>query len=65
MKNYTFRVDPAQLPRWKRAAKAAKRSISDWIRLTCDAAASAERAAEVSAQTRESPAKPAVRARAH
>jgi hypothetical protein len=40
MKQYTFRIEsPAQLARWRRAAKAKKRTLADWMRLALDAAA--------------------------
>lgn len=33
------RCTPEQKRRWERAARSAKRSLSDWIRLVCDDAA--------------------------
>lgn len=39
--NYTFRVDPSKLPRYRKAAKRGRRSLGDWIRLALDAASNA------------------------
>lgn len=39
----TFRVDAAMLTRMTAAAKAARRTLSDWVRLTVEAALTAKK----------------------